>query len=249
MSSFCLFAQQTKFVPPDGIFFRFGDSVQVYAADDFDRLWNVAFMDYGRRVYSVGWSRNGNFAYMIQYIPDTVGGHFYDFHVINLVDDVMLFEDNLSLAVYSSADEDEREKAATVVENKFREWNVLVKQYNIDGTIESPGQGTTIQKFPHKFSNWNYDLYYESQNIDGDESRNIDRECDWRLILSRKNNSTATQKIISTGAIKNSYEMHSILGYYKSPFEDRIAAIICRETWARGIGFSVFGAHLNVGFK
>jgi hypothetical protein len=69
------------------------------------------------------------------------------------------------------------------------------------------------------------------------------------LILRRTNNNNATQKIISTGEIENSYEMNSILGYYKSPFEDRIATIVCKETWARSISFSIFGAHLNVGFR
>jgi hypothetical protein len=238
MSSFCLFAQETKFVPPDGISFRF-TGVEVYSADDLDRLWNMAFdHDFKfKRFFPIGWSENGNFAYMTHSISDTVNGYFYDLYVINLVDDLIVFEDYLSLTDNDS----DYERAEAVLENKFHEWNLLIKRYNIEGTIESPGHGTTIEKFPLRLSNWNYDLYYESQNTD--------KECNWQLILRKANNNNITQKIISTGKIENSYEMNSILGYYKSPFEDRIATIICRETRARSIGFSIFGAHLNVGFK
>jgi hypothetical protein len=44
ISSFCLFAQQTKFVPLDGIYFQFTGQ-RVYTADDLDRLWNMAFIN------------------------------------------------------------------------------------------------------------------------------------------------------------------------------------------------------------
>jgi hypothetical protein len=238
MSSCCLFAQQTKFVPSDGIHFQF-TGVRAYSADDFDRLWNIAFAhDFKvKRFFPIGWSENGHFAYMTQSISDTVNGYFYDLYVINLVDDLIVFTDYLSLSEMNS----DYERAETIIENKFHEWNVLVRQYNIEGTIESPGRGTTVERFPLGFSNWNYDLYYESQNTN--------EGCNWQLILRKINKNNVTQKIISTGKIENSYEMNSILGYYKSPFEDRIAAIICRETWARSISFSIFGAHLNVGFE
>jgi hypothetical protein len=74
------------------------------------------------------------------------------------VDDLIIFEDSFRLTVHDNG----YENAETIIENKFHEWNSMVKQYNIEGTIESPGRGTAIEKFPLRFSGWNYDSYYES---------------------------------------------------------------------------------------
>jgi hypothetical protein len=177
----------------------------------------------------IGWSTNGMFAYQVT-SPENREILF----IYNLVSDDLIYTDTGS---YNSDYERNR---------TTNEWNALLRKYNIIGEIKEFGHNYTNspEQFPFYRNNNNHSCWFEYFSPSLDNSYIY-----WFIYIGSKN-----YKEIVNNNMDYDFEFVSrkIIGYYKSPYEERIAIMILflKESQERDyITVRPFGCHLNVGFS
>jgi len=209
----------------------------------------------------IGWSAKGLFAYRCRcYMDNGQGtGWIYSFKIIDAVTDKIIEEDSIEL--YDPEDESEEMPAALSGEYKTK-WNKILEKHNIAGRVNDPVSENfkmDFLKFPiNNFNCW-FD-YQIKRETNFDESWDEDITSDtvnWKLIIG---NSTIQKKISENS---DEYGMpffgnvsgRKILGYYKSPYENRIVVITINYFWYSysggyySVGLDLFGCNMNVGLS
>ena len=140
-------------------------------------------------------------------------------------------------------------------------WNAIIGKHNISGRISDPFSETFRQdllQFPiNNFYGW---LEHNITTImQWQEGTNRDWEVDivsWKLLIGNDR----VQKII-TEREEEEYRFidnisgRKILGYYKSPYENRIAVVVSRYRFVPfsggnySVSLDVFGCNMNVGLS
>jgi len=226
----------------------------------------------------IGWSNNGLFAYRTRHLHDSGmwGGWIYSLIIINTVTDEIIERD--SFIIGDTADDEYLEDIAknldaallpeeisgNLTKEYIAKWNTILRNYKISGEIGNPIAGdfaNNLLKFPiNDYNCWFDDPEYSFEKYklkSGNEVFEIEKDVfNWKLIIGNEN----IQKIISEGKDTLYKDMHNIngrkiLGYYKSPYENRIVVVTIYYDW---IAFSggyhtvkpdLFGCNLNVGLN
>ena len=238
----------------------------LFSIHEMDRMRNL--LDYNRPFEVLGWSKNGLFAYMYGIkIPERRTSH-YSFVIVDTVtnetiesDDVSIYQKSIGIDIYDDVYRSLRfVPLARISEEYKNKWNVLLEKHHIIGNIEEPFSDILqddLLEFPvDDFSCWfDYRILipdYRPYHCLGKRKENID-VIKWKLKIGNDN----VQKIIGEGGKKPSVVQYmtgsKIRGYYKSPYENRIAVVVsyvdCRTWYETGAVFGheykIFGCDMN----
>lgn len=213
---------------------RQNEVITLYGGD-IERIQRE-FENYEIRTEVVGWSQNGLFACRTRFYNYGRPGSGYNLIIFNTVNDRILENDEL----YTSAPFEEFPSNELIAETRNR-WNELLRIYGIIGQIRNPVEEINeggYQMFEREnFECWfNYEIY-------GDGAWN--EEINWRLMAEI----SGKQKIVSSKTMPSYLYGEKIMGFYKSPYENRIVILALRQGREFMIQPDFYGCHLNVGFN
>ena len=195
-------------------------------------------MGYMDKIELIGWSRSSLLAY--RYIDDGggYGGFNYHFVIINTINDEIIERDSFN----SQNVKTQREKDTYKVK-----WNLALKKFNIIGEVMDPCapiNNNDVMKFPlSNYECW-FDYSYSVCDIDGARS-----DYSWKLIIGN----SYVQKTVTSQITCHLFLIGvKIIGYYKSPFENRIAVFLSFSSYFSGnVGFTptLYGCNMNIGLE
>ena len=181
----------------------------------------------------IGWSEKGCFAFLM--VSEWDDRFHAVFKLVDTISDEVLESDVL----FINASETGK------IEKQYEDWEALIKKHEINGTIEKPGPGTELYQFPLYNRGIQYNAYFDfylTRNS-GTPSRQ------WNLVVECINPSPETKIIASYSKNDDYYTFHFLIGFFKSPYENRIAvysATLNDSGVFRGV---INGCHLTSGFK
>jgi len=208
----------------------------------------------------IGWSNNGLFAYRTKHLHDSGmwGGWIYSLIVINTVTDEIIERE--SFIVGDTANDEYLQDVANnlnaallpeeihngISKEYIAKWNTKLRNYKISGELGNPIAGDFVNNLL-KFPINNYNCWFDDFKVEKNAYK-------WLLIIGNE----SIQKIISEGKDELYADMHNIngrkiLGYYKSPYENRIVVATIYYDWIAFSGgyhtvkLDLFGCNMNVG--
>jgi hypothetical protein len=194
----------------------------------------------------IGWSSKGLFAYQTR---------FYDGHLSG--EKLIIFdavEDKLIEESFIPGDDVMEE-----YEEKLLLWNNILEKYQINNrlsTLQRLTEPYQLQDFPVSHNSRNLLSWFEYSVTPPFEYKDMSNKChieiEWDLFVGDDN---IYKKVSSKGG--ESFSGAKILGYLKSPFEERIVIITIFRDYDFGKEFlksrecklELFGCHLNVGYN
>ena len=212
-----------------------GSPVETMQIIDLDNgmVYDPYIYDYLDKIEVIGWSGNGLIAYIYADDAAGYGGINYCFAVLNTIDDRMVEYDYFnSLDVGSEAE----------IDTYMAKWNSLLEEFNISGQIINPtAKADNLSRFPYEGfqSKFDYDII-------GNDT------VDWNLLVYNIDNPSMLKVVTQQTTHSPVLNRIRILGYHKSPYENRIAIFVSLI-----FGFSGnvlfdpmgFGCHMGVGFN
>lgn len=214
------------------------DDFTGYSLPDIMPAWSAtrADIDYSNQVvtgssfYPIGWSRNGKFAYVFEYVAEGLGEPVREYNIQDMVSDE---------SVYA--------KMQTGVDAEPLPAEFL-------DTCEEVGislNGAELSLFPMIVGDLAYSahlegfFFVEDGHFFGD---NLEQ------YLVRMFRSDGTTKVIHQYLVPrtNLYDVR-ILGCFRSPFENRVAVALCRISYGHEASLATsvhfVGSHLSYGFE
>jgi hypothetical protein len=221
----------------------------------------------------IGWSNNGLFAYRTRHMHDSGlwGGWIYSLIIINTVTDEIIERE--SFIVNTAINQDDAKHlnstllpediSSDLTKEYIAKWNSILRNYKISGEVGNPiayNFVNNLLKFPiNDYNCWLDDPEYTFEKYKfktGDEVEFKKDVYNWLLIIGNEN----IQKIISEGKDELYADMpningRKILGYYKSPYENRIVVVTIYYDWIAFSGgyhtvkLDLFGCNMNVGLS
>ena len=207
----------------------------------------------------IGWSKKGLFACRYRCYLDTGKGTgwAYSLQIINTVNDKIIERDSIEL--YNPEDETERMSSDLLGEYKTK-WNKILEKHNIVERVDDPiSENFKMDFLEFPINNFNCWFDYQIKrktDFDKDWGEDITYDIvNWKLIIG---NNTIQKKISENS---DEYKIpffgnvsgRKILGYYKSPYENRIVVITTNYFWYsysggyHSVGLDLFGCNMNVG--
>ncbi|MCL2208676.1 MAG: hypothetical protein FWC19_04965 [Treponema sp.] len=209
-----------------------------------------------------GWSNNGLFAYRTKHLHDSGmwGGWIYSLIVINTITDEIIERESFiigdtendeyfqDVAKYLDAILLPEEISSDLTKEYTAKWNTILRNYKITGEVNSSIADDFINNLI-EFPINDYNCWFDDFETEKDINK-------WTLIIGNEN----IQKIISEGEYELYRDMHNIkgrkiLGYYKSPYENRIVVVTIYYDWISFSGgyhtvkLDLFGCNMNVGLS
>lgn len=178
----------------------------------------------------IGWSKNGLFAYRYRYYIDAAPAVVYNIAILNSITDEIIENDSITVYGWNSDNE------SSYIEYKNK-WNNMLEKYNIIGRIEDPISSNfknDLQIFPiNNISCW---FDYTIIKYDEWDTNDIIK---WKMIIGNN----TIQKTITEKSERPYVNIagRKILGYFKSPYENRIVVVT-------NYYFTYFGPGSNVNF-
>jgi hypothetical protein len=186
-------------------------------------------------------------------------GWVYSLKIIDTVTDEIIEADSIELYDDEPL---EGEMSGDVSSEYKTKWNALLEKHNIVGRIDDPVSESfkkDLLKFPvNNFNCWFDYQVKRSVDFDEDWGGDITRDTvNWKLVIG---NNTIQKKISEDS---NQYGGNSflyiygrkIIGYYKSPYENRIVVVTTNYSWVsysggyHSVGLDLFGCNMNVGLS
>ena len=212
-------------------------------------------------IEKIGWSEKGLFAYRYRcYLDDGRGtGWVYSLTIIDTITDKIIENDSIEL--YDPEDEAD-EISGNLSEEYKTKWNALLEKHNIVGRVNDPVSEYFKMDFL-EFPINNFICWFDYQvkrvikfNKTYGEKMPYNN-VKWKLVIG---NSTIQKKISeNTGEYGGNYFLNiygrKILGYYKSPYENRIVVVTTNYYWVSysggyfSVGLDLFGCNMNVGLS
>ncbi|MDR1315953.1 MAG: hypothetical protein LBK13_03675, partial [Spirochaetales bacterium] len=162
----------------------------------------------------VGWSPKGLFAYQTGFYD----GHFSGVKLVifDTVNDKLVEE--AFITTYAPGEDIIEE-----YDEDIAQWNKILEKYQINKRIpafQETTRASTLQNFPLQHNSRNLLCWFENKTVPGKYSD--ERNVTWELFAG----DTAIRKRVSSGE-ESSYMFTGakILGYFKSPFEERIVIL------------------------
>ena len=212
-----------------------GPSVEMMQIIDLNNNmeYDSYIYDYLDKIEVIVRSRNSLIAYIYADDGGGYGGVNYCFAVLNTIDDSIVDYDSFnSLDVGSEAE----------INEYMLKWNSLLEKHNISEQVINPtAKADNLSRFPFE----NYQCIFD-YDIIGDDT------VDWRLLVYDTDNSSILKVVTQQTSQSTVLRRIRILGYHKSPYENRIAIFVSLI-----FGFSgnilfdpmAFGYNMNVGFN
>ncbi len=204
------------------------------------------------RIGVVGWTKNGLFAY--RKIDNYQQENGVKLVIINAIEDKIIEEEKI-ITSWEGWKENSKEE----IEDGLKKWNELLKIYGFQEEIKEVFSQTNFVKpmqFPMSENDKTYDCWIDSVI----EERDDYWTTKWNLIVSNEE----MKKVIASGEEKtygfdheNSYLGSAVIGYFLSPYENRIIVLIMHFDagkpdmigWEINTRINYYGCHLNIGFR
>jgi hypothetical protein len=192
------------------------------------------------KLYPIGWSKNGNFAYLIEPADEALGNYMAGVVVVSLVSDEVLW------SWYTDPIVDEDLYREDVWQKHYDD---IKKHLNKYGIIQQ--RSFDLMDTYFTYDKKDYIVRLETEKIkDPDMGINI---------ISKSKLFIKSPQLGEKQIAEKNYETSMILGQQisgclLSPYEDRVAIIVKSERWGyegppNVVEFEVFGANLSTGFK
>ena len=231
----CLFVVQTAFSQmnndADGSTVEMMQVIELNDGIEFD----ANIHDYIDKIEVIGWSRNGLVAYRYADDGGGYGGVNYCFVILNTINDNIIEQDSFNSLDVST----EREK------NEYRvKWNSLLEKHRITGRVINPNakiDNGNVLKFPFG----NFQSLFDYNIID-------EETVAWKLLVYNTGNPTIQKTVTHQTSNNPVLRRIRILGYHKSPYENRIAVFVSHiSSFSGNVHFTpkAFGCNMNVGFN
>ncbi len=192
------------------------------------------------RFYPIGWSKNGNFAYIIEPADEALGNYMMGVVVVSLVSDEIIWDWYTEPGV---EDDLYREDVWKKNYDNFKE------NLNKYGIIQERNMKMEDAYFTSK--NKDFILRIETEKNDGNDM-GIETVSKSRIYLK-------SPKLGEKLVAEKNYDASMILGQqivgcFISPYEDRIAIVVKSERWGYEgppniVEFEIFGSNLLTGFQ
>ena len=191
------------------------------------------------KFYPIGFSQNGKFAYAIAPADEACGCYFFEFRIQDLVTDEVLFR-----YLYSSDKEPQTERYENISDlwaAKSAMFAQKMRHYQITRNI--PAFDSSITDFQVQITKREFSEPGLS---------------DTKFIRSARfevQNSASGKKIVANLQFEKLYvKQLEAIGYYKNPYENRVALLITRidrgwEGLPQVLNFEVIGVHQTKGFR
>lgn len=212
-------------------------------------------------IYPIGWSDDGKFAYIQHRHWDESNNHSYRLIIQSMVTDNIIWENDYFnvFRLIEDANYEQYEKLQKIYfdvltpefyyQYKKDEIDAALKKYNIIQIEPSFIQGFPITTTSSVIDIHLNELAKEELREDM-KGLNFFRSYTYNIEVSNNNEN----KIIHSNHLEREEVIGSqIVGYLKSPFEDRIAVIVAYFHWDRHlthyVRFEVVGCDISYGFK
>jgi len=208
-------------------------------------------------IETIGWSKTGLFAYRSKYFVDDGRGQFwvYSYAIVNAINSEIVEKDSIESEINAQPEEIQQHKAQA---KEYKEkWNAILEKHEIPGKVENllaENFKNDLLKFPvDNFYGW-LDYSINHAKIDNkvdDEGIQIDT-VKWKLIVGNGTiQKTIGKKVEEFEGMLHNVSGRKILGYYKSPHENRIIVALSDYYWFSFSGgyytirLELFGCDLN----
>jgi len=209
-------------------------------------------------IEAIGWSKTGLFAYRYRYLVDSGEGEswIYSFVILNTVDNEIIEKDSIGVDV----------NAPPAVTQIYRglsgeykaKWSALLGKHGISGNIGdliADKFKNDLLGFPISDSYCWFD-YSIRRTIFHDKDMGMGFAVDsvkWKLAIGNDvAHKTIAENIEERRGMLANVSGRKILGYYKSPYENKIVVALSNYYWFSlsggyyTIGLDVFGSDLDV---
>jgi len=213
---------------------------------------------YGNTIELVGWSNAGSVAYIDRLECFHSGHIFINLVIFDAIRDVIidrvgidyrLWLEEGNNPIFFDGENGLVLSSEEIIISILRNWNEALERNGIRERIHNFDTSlnfTPFQPFPLIHEGKTFDSWFEIVV----EERFFYTNFTWSLIGS---NSSQT-KVISSGEATNDahgYVGSTVLGFYKSPYENRLVVIVAQHDRTLGQnthGIRLYGFHLDVGF-
>ncbi len=192
------------------------------------------------KLYPIGWSKHGNFAYIIEPADEGLGNYMMGIVILNMISNEVLWD------WYTDPEVDKDLYREDVWQKHYKDFKIKLNKYGI------------IQQRNIKLSN----SYFTYKNKDYILSLKTQKKTDKDLgvdVISKSKLYIKSPKLGEKEIAEKTYEASMILGQYIagcfiSPYEDRVAVLVKSERWGYEgppnlVEFELFGTNLSTGFQ
>lgn len=192
------------------------------------------------KLYPIGWSKNGNFAYLIEPADEGLGNYMVGIVIMSLVSNEVLWD------WYTDPVVDEDLFREDIWQKHYKDFKEKLNKYGI------------IQQRNIKIS----DSYFTYKDKDFILKLESDKTTDQDLginVVTKSKLFIKSPKLGEKLVSDKKYEASMILGQYISgciisPYENRVAIIVRSERWGYEgppnlVEFEIFGTNLSTGFQ
>jgi len=210
----------------------------------------------GNIIELVGWSDTGLLAYFQRDVDQHTWLITINLVIFDTVRNSIISEHKISF--HNEFDEETDSFIPILpseeIEILLRNWNNMLERNGINERIHTFNQWlnfTQFAVFPHIRGEVSYDSWFDTEIEEDDSSFSFQWIIRWSLIVS---NGSQT-KIIASGEEYNfdphGYRGSTVLGYYKSPYENRLVVITAHHFMFLGDHshrITLYGFYLGEGF-
>ncbi len=192
------------------------------------------------KFYPIGWSKDGNFAYILEPADEGLGNYMMGIIIINLISDEVVWE------WFSDPIVDEDVYREDLWKKHYKEFK---QKLNKNGIVQVRNIKLLEPYFTHDKKDFIARLETKTEK---DPDINVDLVSGCKIFIKSQKNG---EKLIA----EKKYEASMILGQniagcLISPFEDRVIVILKNERWGyegppNVVEYEIFGANLSTGFK
>lgn len=192
------------------------------------------------KFYPIGWSKDGNFAYILEPADEGLGNYMFGVVIINLVSDEVIWD------WYTDPIVDEELYREDVWKKHYDEFKEALNENGI----------TQVRKIKLEDTYFTYnkkDFVVRLENeTEKDPDINIELISGSKIYIKSPD---LGEKLVAEEKYESSMILgQQISGCLISPFEDRVVVILKTERWGyegppNVVEFEVYGANLSTGFK
>lgn len=192
------------------------------------------------RFYPIGWSKDGNFAYILEPADEGLGNYMIGVVIISLVSNEVLWD------WYTDPVVDEELYREEIWKKHYDEFK---ENLNEHGIIQHRNIELSDSYFV--YDNKDYMVHLEMEKSDKN-SMGIETVNESKIYIKSPD---LGEKLIDEKIYEQSMILgQKVVGCLISPYEDRVAIIVKSERWGyegppNVVEFEIFGTNLTTGFK
>lgn len=196
------------------------------------------------RIFPIGFSNDGHFAYLAW--RETWGGNGLSLIIQDLIHDRITRE-----VGYGMGDNFQDNESNLSIVNLITTHEDMISQVLKEYKI-SPLVDRELKKFPMLGNNDQINVFVRLESGEKGREANV-KNPGWQHLIMKSEKKGEKEIAKNEHFVEIDRDLETIEGFLESPFEERIVVVTSGRKYIGehdySCGFSLFGAHLNVGFK